>query len=144
MHTQSSQILRLRLNCSHMMSVLRMSTGRSFQIVGPETRKLRQPKWDSTRGTMEWVSEWASQSVNQSMNIVEWMICNVFRSQRTHRHVLSHDAILQLRHTTHVRPWPVNLLSVWLQTTSRQSLLMSVEETASRDYRCQRRRTVGY
>jgi len=24
------------------MSVLRMSTGRSFQIVGPETRKLRQ------------------------------------------------------------------------------------------------------
>jgi len=31
------------------MSVLRMSTGRSFQIVGPETRKLRQPKRDSTR-----------------------------------------------------------------------------------------------
>jgi len=29
------------------MSVLRMSTGRSFQIVGPETRKLQQPKRDS-------------------------------------------------------------------------------------------------
>jgi len=45
-----SQLLRLRLNCSRVMSELRNSTGRSFQIVGPETRKLRQPKRDSTCG----------------------------------------------------------------------------------------------
>ena len=40
------------------MSVLRMSTGRSFQVVGPETRKLRQPKRDSTRGTTR--SPWSA------------------------------------------------------------------------------------
>ena len=40
------------------MSVLRMSTGRSFQIVGQETRKLRQPKGDSTRGTTR--SPWSA------------------------------------------------------------------------------------
>ena len=40
------------------MSVLRISTGRSFQIVGPETRKLRQPKRDSTRGTTR--SPWSA------------------------------------------------------------------------------------
>jgi len=40
------------------MSELRKSTGRSFQIVGPETRKLRQPKRDSTRGTTR--SPWSA------------------------------------------------------------------------------------
>jgi len=54
----NSQFLRLRLNCSRVMSELRKSTGRSFQIVGPETRKLRQPKRDSTRGTTR--SQWSA------------------------------------------------------------------------------------
>jgi len=40
------------------MSELRKSTGRSFQIVGPETGKLRQPKRDSTRGTTR--SPWSA------------------------------------------------------------------------------------
>jgi len=42
------------------MSVLRKSTGRSFQIVGSETRKLRQPKRDSTRRTTRspWSAVW--------------------------------------------------------------------------------------
>ena len=35
-----------------------MSTGRSLQIVGPETRKLRQPKRDSTHGTTR--SPWSA------------------------------------------------------------------------------------
>jgi len=46
------------------MSALRKSTGRSFQIVGPETRKLRQPKRDSMRGTTrstDWLSDWLTQ-----------------------------------------------------------------------------------
>ena len=47
----NSQPLRLQLSCS-LVSVLRRSCGSLFQIVGPHTRKLRQPnRVERARGT---------------------------------------------------------------------------------------------
>lgn len=52
----------------------------------------------------------------------------LFRRHRIeHRHLLSHDAVLQLRRASHVRPWPQDLLPVWFQEVAGWSDQLSLE-----------------
>jgi len=73
----NSQRLRLRLNCS-LVSVLLKSCGNLFQIVGPQTRKLRQPlRVDRPRGRTT-RSLWSFQSRYRNLERAATMYRSVY------------------------------------------------------------------
>ena len=61
----------------------------------------------------------------------------VFRPRRLDRHVLSHDAFLQLRRASHVRPQPKDLLPVRLPAYVRWACVVSLARCASANHQRQ-------